>query len=45
MLTCGDLQYEVVPERDYYNGIPTILKSEEAALVVAEKIFKSLGEN
>jgi hypothetical protein len=33
-----------VPERDYYNKCPTILNSEEAALVIAEKIYNSLGD-
>ena len=42
-LTCGTLEYIVDPKIDFYNGIPTILNSEEAALVVAEKIYNSLG--
>ena len=44
MLTCGELTYEVIPDLDYYKGCPTMLTSEEAALCVAEKIYKSLGE-
>jgi hypothetical protein len=28
-----------VPELDYYRGVPTILTSEEAALVVCNNIF------
>lgn len=36
--------YKIVPELDYYNGIPTILTSEEAALVVCNKIFNKLPE-
>ena len=43
-MTCGKLTYKLVPELDYYNGIPTILTSEEAALVVCNKIFNSLPE-
>jgi len=38
------LIYKIVPELDYYNGIPTILTSEEAALVVCNKIFNKLPE-
>jgi len=33
----------VVPELDYYKEIPTILTSEEAALVVCNKMFNALG--
>ena len=44
-LTCGKLTYKVVPELDYYRGIPTILTSEEAALVVCNKIFNSLDND
>ncbi len=44
LLRCDDLEYELIPELHYYNNIPTILKSEEAALVMAEKIFNNLGE-
>jgi hypothetical protein len=43
-LTCGELSYEVIPDVDYYKGCPTMLTSEEAALCVAEKIYKSLAE-
>ena len=42
---CELLHYKIVPERDYYNGIPSILNSEKAALVVAEHLFKKLGKN
>ena len=41
-LTVGGLSYKIIPQRDYYRGIPTILNSETAALVVAEKLFNSL---
>jgi len=44
-LTCGKLTYKVVPELDYYKGIPTILTSEEAALVVCNKMFNALGNS
>jgi hypothetical protein len=46
-LTCADgkLSYKVVPELDYYRGCPTILTSEEAALVVCNKIFNSLDND
>lgn len=44
-LTCGPLNYTLVPERDFfYPKVRTILNNEKAALVVAEKIFNSLGE-
>jgi hypothetical protein len=47
ILTCakGKLIYKIVPELDYYRGIPTILTSEEAALVVCNKIFNSLDKD
>jgi D-arabinose 1-dehydrogenase-like Zn-dependent alcohol dehydrogenase len=47
LLTCADgkLSYKVVPELDYYRGCPTILTSEEAALVVCNKIFNSLDND
>ena len=32
-LEVDGLTYTIVPERDFYRGIPTILNSEEAALV------------
>ena len=38
------MAYTIVPEKDYYNGIATIITSEEAALVVAEKIYRSIPE-
>jgi hypothetical protein len=44
VLTCGGLTYEVIPAEDYYKGCPTMLTSEEAALVVAHKIFKSIPD-
>ena len=44
-MTCGKLTYKVVPELDYYRGIPTILTSEEAALVVCNKIFNSIDDD
>ena len=44
MLTCGNLTYEVVPDLDYYKGCPTILTSEEAALCIAEKLYKSIPD-
>jgi hypothetical protein len=31
-----------VPERDCFNGIKTILTSEEAALVMADELFKAI---
>jgi hypothetical protein len=34
----------IVPERDYYRGIPTILNSETAALMVADKISRGLAK-
>jgi hypothetical protein len=43
-LTCGELTFEVIPALDYYKNCPTMLTCEEAALCVAEKIYKSLGE-
>jgi hypothetical protein len=36
------MKYKLVPERDYYRGVSTILNSESAALVVADKIFNSV---
>src|SRR5690349_16522877 len=41
-LKVGELTYIIVPDQDYFRGIPTILNSEEAALVVVEKISNSL---
>ena len=38
------MNYKIVPEIDYYNGIPTILNSEEAALVMCNKIYNGLDE-
>jgi hypothetical protein len=44
ILSCGELTFEVIPALDYYKNCPTMLTCEEAALCVAEKIYKSLGE-
>ena len=44
-MRCEDLEYDFVPNVDQYKSIPTILTSEEAALVTAEKIYNSLGRN
>lgn len=38
-LQIGDHKYIIVKSEDCYREIPTILNSEEAALVVAEKLF------
>ena len=40
-LKVGSLTY-IITEEDYFRGIPTILNSEEAAIVICEKIAKSL---
>ena len=45
ILTCGDLKFEVIPDLDYYKGVPTMLTCEEAALCMAEKIYNSLPED
>ena len=40
------LEYVIVPERDFYiKGLSTILNSEKAAIVMAEKLFNSIGED
>lgn len=45
-MRCDELEYTIVPERDYYiKGMTTILNSEKAALVIAEKLFTDLAEN
>ena len=43
-MKCGLLEYTFDPIVDCYNGIPTILNSEEAALVYVDKLYHSLGE-
>lgn len=43
-LTIGELSYKIIPQRDFFKGVPTILNSETAALVMAEKIFKSIPD-
>jgi hypothetical protein len=44
-LSVGGLTYAIIPAEDYYRGIPTILNSEEAAIVVVEKLYNQLGDN
>ncbi len=41
-MTCGSLEHEFVQERDMYKNISTILTSEEAALVICEKLFNAI---
>jgi hypothetical protein len=38
------LEYDIIPKEDYYRGIPTILNSEKAALVICHKIVSQLKE-
>ena len=33
------LKLRITPSKDFYRGVPTILNSETAALMVAEKLF------
>lgn len=40
-----NLEYRIQSERDYYRGIPTILNSEAAALVIAEHLYNKVAEN
>jgi hypothetical protein len=42
VLTVGGLTYKIIPSRDFYKGIPNILNSEQAALVMVDKIYKSV---
>ena len=44
-LKCEELTYTIRPSKDYYKGIKTILNSEKAALVIAEKIYNELGDD
>jgi len=44
-MTCGDLKFEVIPDLDYYKGVPTMLTCEEAALCMAEKLYNSLPDD
>eukprot|EP00347_Sterkiella_histriomuscorum_P015188 403357982 len=46
-LSCGPLTYTIIPKVDFYiQGKTTILNSEKAALVMAEKLFNLLeGSN
>jgi len=41
----GGLKENIVPERDYYRGIPTILNSEKAAILVSEYLYRQLGSD
>ena len=43
-LSIGSLTYTINPKDDFFRGVPTILNSEEAALVIAEKIFNSIPD-
>ena len=45
-LACEDLIYKIIPKRDFFReDTPTILNSEEAALVMAEKLYKAVTPN
>jgi hypothetical protein len=44
-MKCGSLEYIFDPKIDCYNGISTILTSEEAALVVAEKLYNEIEKD
>ena len=39
-----NLECRILPERDYFRGIPTILNSEAAALVIAEHLYKRVPD-
>lgn len=43
-MICGDLKFIFDPKVDNYKGIKTIFTSEEAALVMCEKIFRETKE-
>ena len=41
-MKCRQLTWQFIEERDCYKGIKTILTSEEAALVMADELYKSI---
>jgi Calpain family cysteine protease len=43
-MTVEGLTHDFVPEKDYYHGIPTILTSLEAAIVIADKLANEIPE-
>lgn len=43
-MRCGGLEFTFDPDVDNYKGIKTIFTSEDAALVMCEKIFREIKE-
>ena len=44
VLSIEDIVSHKLTEDDFYRGVPTILNSEVAALVMAEKLYKEVDE-